>query len=116
MSSSKLVNKGEQDFTLLENLAGEIDEIPEDSIISKTIADNEQFKAVLFGFSPGQGLSEHRVPQNAVLHFLEGEAQVTLGNEQRQAWPGAWVHMPPDLPHSIRARSAVKMLLLMLKR
>lgn len=116
MSSNKANNKAGKDFTLLENLAAEIDDIPEDSIISKTVADNAEFKAVLFGFSPGQGLSEHRVPQNAVLHFLEGEAQVTLGEEQRQARPGAWVHMPPDLPHSIQARNAVKMLLMILKR
>ena len=51
----------------------------------------------------------------AVLHFLQGEASVTLGNDTAEAGPGTWVHMPKGLRHSIQARTPVVMLLLLVK-
>lgn len=88
--------------------------VPPDSILSRTIFSGSGIKAVLFGFAPGSELSEHTASKPAVLHFLEGEADLTLGAESRDARPGTWVHMEANLPHSIRARTAVRMLLLML--
>jgi quercetin dioxygenase-like cupin family protein len=49
-----------------------------------------------------------------VLHFLSGEAKLTLGAETQHAEPGAWVRMRPNLPHSVEAATPVKMLLLLL--
>jgi quercetin dioxygenase-like cupin family protein len=103
-------------YTLLDDLADQITDIQQDSIVSKTLVDNPAVKAVLFGFAPGQALSEHHVPQHAILHFLEGEAEVVLGGDRTTAKAGTWAHMPPDLAHSIHARTPVKMLLLMLKK
>jgi quercetin dioxygenase-like cupin family protein len=90
-------------------------EIPADSTISRTIYQDEQVKAVLFGFAAGQELSEHTAATAAMLHFVSGTARVTLGAEQMQVQPNSWVHMPPRLPHSIVAETPVVMLLLMLK-
>lgn len=90
--------------------------IPPDSILSRTIHDDEQVKAVLFGFAAGQSLSEHTASVPAILHFIQGEADLTLGGEQSSAQPGTWVHMPARLAHSITARTPVVMLLLMLKK
>jgi quercetin dioxygenase-like cupin family protein len=70
---------------------------------------------VLFGFAQGEELSEHTASMPAILHFLKGEAQLTLGSDQQQATPGTWVHMPAGLRHSIHARTPVVMLLLLLK-
>ena len=49
------------------------------------------------------------------MHFLSGEADVTLGSDKIAAAPGCWVHMPPHMPHSIHAKTPVVMLLLLLK-
>jgi quercetin dioxygenase-like cupin family protein len=100
---------------LFDDLAGQIKDIPEDSIVSKTLEHNDAVKVVLFGFAPGQFLSEHSVPKYAIIHFLDGEAELTLGEETTMVKAGAWAHMPPSLPHSIKAVTPVKMLLLMLK-
>ena len=105
----------EKVYTLIEDLAERIPEIPADSIISQTVLDDEHLKVVLFGFAPGQTLSEHTASMPAVLHFVEGEAAVTLGEDECEARPGTWVHMPPNLPHSIAARNRLVMLLLLLK-
>jgi quercetin dioxygenase-like cupin family protein len=48
-----------------------------------------------------------------MLHFLEGEAEVTLGEEKYEVGEGAWAHMRARLPHSVRAKTEVKMLLLL---
>jgi quercetin dioxygenase-like cupin family protein len=97
------------------NLAEAV-EPPDDGIISRTIYNDEALKAVAFGFGVGQELSEHTASTSAVMHFLRGEADVTLGDQKTQAREGAWIHMPPSLPHSIVAKTPVVMLLLLLKK
>jgi quercetin dioxygenase-like cupin family protein len=100
-------------YTMLENLASEV-EAPADGTLSRTIYQDDQLKAVLFGFSAGQELSEHTSAKPAVMHFLSGEADVTLGSETVAAKAETWIHMPPQLPHSIRTKTPVTLLLLLL--
>jgi quercetin dioxygenase-like cupin family protein len=91
-------------------------EPPADGIISRTVYNDESLKAVAFGFGVGQELSEHTASTGAVMHFLRGEADVTLGDQKTKATEGTWIHMPPSLPHSILANTPVVMLLLLLKK
>jgi quercetin dioxygenase-like cupin family protein len=100
--------------TSFRDLAAQVD-IPADGTISRTIYQDAQLKAVLFGFAAGQELSEHTAATAAVLHFVQGEATVTLGTEVVAAGPNTWLHMPPRLPHSVVATTPVVMLLLLLK-
>ena len=65
--------------------------------------------------SHGQELSEHTASKPAVIHFLSGEADVTLGDQPLAVTAGAWVHMPAGLPHSIAAKTPTVILLLLLK-
>lgn len=101
-------------FEFIADIAGAVDEAQEASIVSRTVFKNDQLRAILFSFAPGESLSEHTSAHPAVLHFLEGEAQVTLGDKSFAAQAGSWASMEARLPHSIEARTAVKMLLLML--
>lgn len=88
---------------------------PANGILSRTLYNDERVKAVLFGFGQGEELSEHTASMPAVLHFLQGEANLTLGDDTLDAKPGTWVHMPTGLRHSIQAKSPVVMLLLLMK-
>ncbi|MDR7420107.1 MAG: cupin domain-containing protein [Armatimonadota bacterium] len=88
---------------------------PADSIVSRTIYKDERVKAVLFAFAPGQELSEHTASTAAIIHVLRGEARLTLGRDVRDAAAGTWVRMPPQLPHSLLAKTPVLMLLLLLQ-
>lgn len=99
----------------VEDIAALVGEIPDDTIVSRTFHEDERLKAILFGFAPGQELSEHTASQPAILHFLEGEADLVLGEDEHMAAPGTWVRMPPRHPHSVRARTRVTMLLLLYK-
>lgn len=96
-------------------LNAQLPEIAADSIISRTLYGDGQVKAVLFGFAAGQELSEHTASTPAIIHILQGEATLTLGEERREAGPGTWVHMPARLPHALLAKTPVVMLLLLLR-
>ena len=115
--SEKAVNMAsELSAGVVVNLIEKLPEIPAESIVSRTIYGDEQVKAVLFGFAPGQELSEHTAASPAILHFLRGEAELALGGQPPQAaGAGTWVHLPAQLPHSVVARTEVVMLLLLLK-
>jgi len=99
------------ELVYIENLEDLVDDFPPDSILSRTVYQDKSIKTILFGFQPGQELSEHTAAVPAVLHFIEGEADLTLGDESSNARAGTWIHLPPDLPHSVLARSRVLMLL-----
>ena len=105
----------DSEFSYLENLAAELPEISPDSIVSRTLYDDNQHKAILFGFAPGQELSEHTASMTALLYFIRGDAKLTLGKVERNAAAGTWVRMEPRLPHSVLAKTEVFMLLLLLK-
>jgi len=100
-------------YTHFPNLLAELPAIPAGSIVSRTVYSDDRMKAILFAFAAGQELSEHTAARPAILHILEGEADVTLGGDAFSAGPGFWAHMPPQLPHSIYAKTQVAMLLLM---
>jgi quercetin dioxygenase-like cupin family protein len=88
---------------------------PDKGILSRTLFGDDRLKVVLFGFAAGEELSEHTASMPAVLHFLRGEAKLTLGDDGVEAKPGTWVHMPKGLRHSIQATTPVVLLLLLLK-
>jgi quercetin dioxygenase-like cupin family protein len=102
-------------YKLFADLVSEIAP-PVDGTLSRTIFHDDRLKAVLFGFAAGQELSEHTASTPAIMHFLSGEADVTLGEDAVPAAAGAWIHMPPNLRHSIRANTPTVMLLLLLKQ
>jgi quercetin dioxygenase-like cupin family protein len=100
-------------YTLVADLAAQ--DIPVDGILSRTLYSDEQVKAVVFAFGPGQELSEHTASMPAIIHIVKGEAQLTLGSDVIEASAGTWVHMPAQLRHRVQARTPMVMLLLLLK-
>jgi quercetin dioxygenase-like cupin family protein len=103
-----------EQYQYLADVAREV-EPPADGTLSRTLYQDGRLKVVLFGFAAGQGLSEHTAAVPAVMHFLKGEATVTLGGDTKEVGPGAWAHMAAGLRHSVQARTPVVMLLLLLK-
>ncbi len=97
------------------DLCEEIGEIPTNGIISRTLHSDDKLKAILFGIDKGQELSEHTSTMPAIIHILKGEARLTLGDDPKEAKAGSWVHMPPQLKHSIYAKTPLVMLLILVK-
>ncbi len=91
-------------------------EPPADGILSRTLHNDDHVKVVIFGFGEGQELSEHTATMPAVLQVLRGQVRLTLGDDQIEAGPGAFVQMPAGLKHAIRAEGPAVLVLLLLKR
>lgn len=104
-----------QPYFICSDLAAQLPTLTEDTITSRMIYREERLRTMLFGFAAGQELSEHATPFSAVLHFLQGEARLTLGDETVEVKAGSWIHMAPNLKHSVYAKTPVQMLLLMIK-
>ena len=98
-------------FEQLEDL---IESFPPDTILSRTIYEDDSIKTILFGFHPGQELSEHTAAVPALLHIIKGEAELVLGEDAKTAQAGTWVRIPPRLPHSVHAKTKTLMLLYLL--
>ncbi len=103
-------------YSFIEYIPDQLPEVPADSIISRTLYEDEQVKTILFGFAVNQELSEHTASMPAMLYFVQGEARLTLGEDVLDAQAGTWVHMAPRLAHSIQAKTSLVMLLIMLKK
>jgi len=100
--------------TTYHELSALLPETPPESIVSRTIYQDERRKVVLFAFAAGQELSEHTASRPAILHLLRGEARLTLGDQAIDAADGSWAFMPPHLKHSLKAKTPVQMLLTLL--
>jgi len=98
-----------------ENLAESVTIAPE-SIVSRTLRADEHAKLIVFGFDKGQELAEHTASVPAMIHIIKGEVDLTLGDESQTASAGSWAWMPAHLPHSIKAKTPVVMLLTMFKK
>jgi hybrid cluster-associated redox disulfide protein len=104
----------ETTYTFFPNIRDAVADIPQDSIVSRTVYRDDHLKAILFAFAPGQELSEHTASVPAIIQIIEGECDLTVGQDKYTVSAGAWVRMQPNLPHSLYAKTPMKMLLLML--
>lgn len=105
----------EQSFHVVADVAAVLEEAPEKSIVSRSLFRGAGVTATLFSFAEGEELTEHTAAFPAILHFLSGEGTLTLGGETQTVAPNSWVYMPAQLPHSIVATAALRMLLLLLR-
>lgn len=79
------------------------------------LTDDDNTKVVLFAFAAGDGLKEHVAPLPAIIQIINGEAELTVGEESVAGKSGTWIHMAAKTPHSIKAQSPLVMLLTLLK-
>ncbi len=93
----------------------ELVEYQEGSVVSRTIIDQKTGTLTLFAFSQGQGLSEHTAPFDALVHLLDGQAEVTISGKSYLLTEGETIIMPANKPHALKAIKAFKMLLVMIR-
>jgi quercetin dioxygenase-like cupin family protein len=83
-------------------------------IHSQTLHDGPDLRLVLFAFAAGEELSEHTAARPAVVHVLDGDGDAAVGGESHVLRPGTWFRMPAGTPHSIRARTSLRLALYLL--
>ncbi len=87
----------------------------EGAVVSRQITKAESGNVTLFAFDMEQGLSEHTAPYDALVHILEGEAEVTISGQPFQLKAGSVIIMPANEPHALKAMQKFKMLLTMIR-
>ena len=85
------------------------------AVVSRQITKAEAGNVTLFAFDKEQGLSEHTAPYDALVHILEGEAEVTISSQPFQLKAGDAIIMPANDPHALKATQKFKMLLTMIR-
>lgn len=85
------------------------------SVVSKTLINKKIGNITLFAFDQGQGLSEHTAPFDAVVHILDGTAEITIGGQPQIVNAGELLIMPANISHALQARERFKMLLVMIR-
>jgi len=108
-------------ITKKEQLQGKVLEVAalgqyqEGAVVSRTIVNKKVGTVTFFAFAAGQGLSEHTAPYDAMVQVLEGEVQITIGEEGHKVKAGEILIMPANVPHALEAITPFKMLLIMIR-
>ena len=88
----------------------------EGSVVSRQITKAEAGNVTLFAFDKSQELSEHTAPFDALVHVLDGEAEIKISGKPYHLKTGNAIIMPADEPHAVKALTRFKMLLTMIRK
>jgi quercetin dioxygenase-like cupin family protein len=85
------------------------------SVVSRQITKADAGNVTLFAFDKDQELSEHTAPFDALVHVLDGSAQIKISGQDFNLATGDAIIMPANEPHALKALTQFKMLLTMIR-
>jgi quercetin dioxygenase-like cupin family protein len=85
------------------------------SVVSRQIIKADGGNVTLFAFDEGQELSEHTAPYDALIHILDGEAEIKISGTSYLLKAEEGIVMPANEPHAVKANGKFKMLLTMIR-
>jgi len=85
-------------------------------VVSRQVTKAEAGNVTLFAFDKDQELSEHTAPFDALVHVLDGEAEVRISGKGFNMKTGQAIIMPAGEPHALKALTPFKMLLTMIRK
>ena len=85
------------------------------AIVSRRIIKSQSGTITLFAFDIAQSLSEHTAPFDALVHVLDGSAEVTITGKASSLHEGDMIIIPAGEPHSVHAVGRFKMVLTLLR-
>lgn len=85
-------------------------------VISKQVIKKQSGNVTLFSFDKDQGLTEHTSPFDAMVHILDGEAEIRIDGNPHHLKKGDCIIMPANHPHALHAIEPFKMVLTMIKQ
>ncbi len=85
------------------------------AVVSRVLLKKNTGTITVFAFDKGEGLSEHTAPFDAYVQVLDGEAEISISSKPHMVKAGEFIIMPANEPHSLKAISQFKMLLVMIR-
>lgn len=95
---------------------GDLVQYQEGAIVSREILRESGGTVTVFAFGQDEALSEHTAPFDALVINLDGKAEITIGGKIHIIKHGEMIIMPENIPHSLRALTPFKMLLVMIQK
>lgn len=83
----------------------------EGQVVSRTLAQGRNLSLTLFAFDKGEEISSHSSGGDAMVYLLDGEADITIGDNTYSVKKGETIVMPAGIPHALLAKEQFKMLL-----
>ncbi len=87
----------------------------EGAVVSRPLIDKTAGTVTLFAFDADQGLSEHTAPFDALIYAVDGEAEVIVSGKSIKLKAGEVTMLPVGEPHSLKALTRFKMMLIMVR-
>jgi len=91
-----------------------IDIVP-GATVSKALIDAHGVRQILFAMDADQELTEHTSPALAIVQVITGKLWIRVGKDEHNIAQGAWVLMPSNIPHAVKATEKSRWLLTMIK-
>jgi quercetin dioxygenase-like cupin family protein len=113
MAIKKLQNKNDLRSAVLDLVS--LVEYQDQAVVSRELIKKDTGTLSVFAFDKGEGLSEHTAPFDATVYILDGQARVTISGKPRVVKKGQMIIMPAGKPHSLKAISRFKMLLVLIR-
>ncbi|MCB4971207.1 cupin domain-containing protein [Streptococcus mutans] len=89
--------------------------IEEEQILSKTLVQRKDLGMTIFSLDKDQEIGRHCSPGDAMVNILSGLAEITIDEEIFEVAAGQTIVMPANIPHSLYAKEAFQMLLVVVK-
>jgi quercetin dioxygenase-like cupin family protein len=105
----------EKQYLYLADVAGQLPEIPKNSVLSQSVLKEDKLDVTLFRFDAKQELTEHSSAYPAIVQALEGEATMTVGKDKVLLKPGSYLYMAPGLAHALLCKTPFTMLITLVK-
>jgi quercetin dioxygenase-like cupin family protein len=95
--------------------AADLAQYQEGAIVSREVVRKPAGGVTTFAFDAGERLSEHIAPFDALVHVLEGEAEIRVSGQPYRVRAGEMILMPANQPHAVEAVQQFRMLLTMIR-
>ncbi|EMB97242.1 cupin domain-containing protein [Streptococcus mutans] len=89
--------------------------IEEEQMLSKTLVQRKDLGMTIFSLDKDQEIGRHSSPGDAMVNVLSGLAKITIDEEIFEVAAGQTIVMPANIPHSLYAKEAFQMLLVVVK-
>lgn len=99
------------DFSKVLPLEGLV-EYQKGQVVSRTLAQGKSLSLTVFAFDKGEEISSHSSSGDALVYIVDGEAEITIGDEKFLLKKGETIVMPAGVPHALVAKEQFKMFLI----
>lgn len=84
----------------------------EGQVVSRTLSQGKNVSVTLFAFAKNEEISSHSSGGDALVYILDGQGEITIGEEKFTVKNGESIVMPAGIPHALFAAEPFKMLLI----